>query len=101
MTSFASAFGSSDQKDNYSNNIEINLTNNNNDDQELNHFSNIDLGQQSLSSKEYCTPFLNLSDAAATFQTDSSSTAGAIPNSPSHSPSFSSQERSFSKIKCF
>jgi hypothetical protein len=101
MTSFASAFGRSDQEDNYSNNIEINSTN---DYQGLNNFSNIDLDQQPTLFKEDYSSYLTLNHAAAaagTFQTTSSSTAGAIVNNPSHSPPFSSEERSSSMIKCF
>lgn len=108
MTSFASAFGSSEHEDNYSNKNGINSINNLNDYQELSSFSNIDLDQQTTttttsSSKEYFkSPYPTLNDtAAATFQTDTSSTAGAIFNSPSHSPSFSSEERSSRMKKCF
>jgi len=98
MTSFASAFGRPDQEDDYLNNIGINSTS---DYQGLNNFSNIDLDQQPLSSKDDYSSHLTLNHAAATFQTNSSSTAGAILNNPSHSPPFSSEERSSSMIKCF
>jgi hypothetical protein len=101
MTSFASAFDSSDQGDNYSNNIAINSTNNINDYQGFNSFSNIDLDQQPTSSKIHYSSYLTLTDTTAAFQTNSSSTAGAIPNIPSHNSSFSSQERSSSMIKYF
>jgi hypothetical protein len=97
MTSFASAFGSSNQGENYSNNIGINSSNNL---QESNHFSNVDLGQQSSPFKDQYPSYVSLNDAA-TFQTDSLSTADAIPNNPSHTQSFSSQEISSSKINIF
>ena len=65
MTSFASAFGSSDEGEN-----------NTNDHQGSNHFSSIDLGPQSNKS-----PYVSLNDAA-TFQTNALSTADAMPNIP-------------------
>ena len=101
MTSFASAFGSSDQEDNYSNNVYANLTNNNNDNQGLRNFSSINLDEQATSSKEDSSSYLTFHDAAVTLQTDTSSTAGAIPHRLSYSPSYSSQERSSSIIKIF
>ena len=80
MTSFATAFGSSDYEDNYD---EINS----NKQQEINQFSNIDLGLgQQQASYEQFSSYRSVNDAA-TFRTDSSSTAGAILNSPSHSSS--------------
>jgi hypothetical protein len=101
MTSFANVFGSSDQQEIYSNNYGINSTNDIGNHQGSNDFSNIDLDQQPpSSSKEHHSPYLSL-NGAATFQTDSSSTAGAIPNIPSHSQSFSSQQLSSSIMKYF
>jgi hypothetical protein len=96
MTSFASAFGSSDYEDNYSNNTGIHSTTNLvNDHQELNDFSNIDLDQQPKLIQEQFPSYRSLNDAAM-FQTDSPSTAGAILNNPSRSPEYSSQIRLFS-----
>jgi hypothetical protein len=80
MTSFASAFGSSDYEDNYSNNNGMNS----NDHQGLNYFSNVDLDhQQTTSTQEPFSSYRSLNDAGI----DSLSTAGAILNNPSHSPS--------------
>jgi hypothetical protein len=94
MTSFASAFGSSDQGQIYSNNNGMYPTNNL---QELNQFSNIDLDQQPPSSKEQYPSYTSLDDAA-TFQSDSLSAADAIlSNNPSHNRPFSSQEISSSQ----
>jgi len=100
MTSFANVFGSSDQQEIYSNNYGINSTNDIGNHQGSNDFSNIDLDQQPPSSKEHHSPYHSL-NGAATFQTDSSSTAGAIPNNPSHNQSFSSEQLSSSIMKYF
>lgn len=98
MTSFASAFGSSEHEDNYSNNKNLNDLNNY---QNLSSFSNIDLDQQvTTSSKEYYSPYPTLNNTSATLQTDTSSTAGAILNNPSRIPRYSTQEYSSSMIKC-
>jgi hypothetical protein len=100
MTSFANAFGSSDHEQGYSNNIENGLFNNINNQQGSNHFSSIDLDQQLTASKEQHSSYMKLNDAA-TFQTDSSSTAGAIPNLLPSSPVLSSKDLSASRIECF
>ncbi|UJR33763.1 hypothetical protein I4U23_021190 [Adineta vaga] len=84
MTSFTSAFGSTDQERTYSNDFGTNSTNHN---QESINFSTIDLEQRTTSSfNNHPSLYVSLNDAA-TFQTDSSSTAGAISNTPLPFPS--------------
>jgi hypothetical protein len=78
MTSFASAFGSSDQEET---NSEHNLNNfPDNHQQGLNNFSNIDLDQQQ---QQQHSSYVSLTDAA-TFRTDSTTTnnnAARVPSS--------------------
>jgi hypothetical protein len=85
MTSFASAFGSSDHDETTSG---INLNNSpNNHQQGSNNFSNIDLDQQSISPQQQHSSYVSLTDAA-TFRTDASTTN----NNVSRVPTSSSQD---------
>lgn len=87
MTTFATAFSSSDQGEkNYSDTFAMNPTND---------FSTVDLDQQVGSTFEnYSSSYLSFNKPTA-FEnnTSSSSTTAAIPNNPSHSPSLLSSER--------
>ncbi|CAF3235418.1 unnamed protein product [Rotaria socialis] len=91
MASFASTFGSLDDGQHFSSNIDMNATKNTANHQESNNFSSVDLDQQLILSKEHHSPYVSLHDAA-TFQTDSLSMTGSIVNNPSRTSPFSSQE---------
>ena len=85
MTSFASAFGSSDQDENHSEKTENNSLEN--PPQGANHFSSIDLDQQPTTpqSQSQHSAYVSLTDAA-TFRTDppiTSNPAARIPSSSS------------------
>lgn len=85
MTSFASAFGSSDQDENHSEKNENNSSEN--PPQGANHFSSIDLDQQPATPQPQSqhSAYVSLTDAA-TFRTDppiASNSAARIPSSSS------------------
>jgi hypothetical protein len=77
MTSFASAFGSSDQD-------ETNSGIPDNHQQGSNNFSSIDLDQQPISFQQQHSSYVSLADAA-TFRNDSTTTANNVARVPSSS----------------
>jgi hypothetical protein len=82
MTSFASAFGSSDHDENNLNNHDIKLNDPiDNQDQELDRFSSIDLDQQPISSKQQHSSYVSLSDAA-TFNNESAVSSNNVARVP-------------------
>jgi hypothetical protein len=85
MTTFASAFGSSDHDGNtLNNNSEINLTDNH--QQEVNNFSSIDLDQLPASPQHQHSSYVSLTEAA-TRQTDSNSSSQDPPSNVMRSTS--------------
>ena len=85
MTSFAHAFGSSDEGQHYFNSITIESAINGSTHPELNQFASIDLDQPLASSKENPSLYANLHDAA-TFHSDTPSMHDAIFNGAARHP---------------